>query len=382
MALQNDTLIRALLREPTPYTPVWIMRQAGRYLPEYNATRARAGSFLALAKNPDLATEVTLQPLARFALDAAILFSDILTVPDAMGLGLYFVEGEGPKLERPLRDEREIGRLTVPDMGELRYVFDAVTQIRAALADRVPLIGFAGSPYTLACYMVEGGASTDFRSIKSMLYARPDLLHHILTTNAQAVTAYLNAQIESGAQAVMLFDTWGGALSGAAYRQFSLAYMRQVLDGLTRSSAGERIPSIVFTKGGGGWLEEIAEIGADAIGLDWTVDVAVARQRVGSRVALQGNSIRRRCLRRATRCAAKLAMCWLLSAMGRATYSISVTAYRNTLIRHRSAPLSTRCTSSALHIISALQRGDAALTEKTYTQQGFRTTQRRPLWVM
>lgn len=289
MALRNDTLIRALLREPTPYTPVWIMRQAGRYLPEYNATRARAGSFLALAKNPDLATEVTLQPLARFALDAAILFSDILTVPDAMGLGLYFVEGEGPKLERPLRDEREIGRLTVPDMGELRYVFDAVTQIRAALADRVPLIGFAGSPYTLACYMVEGGASTDFRSIKSMLYTRPDLLHHILTTNAQAVTAYLNAQIESGAQAVMLFDTWGGALSGAAYRQFSLAYMRQVLDGLTRSSAGERIPSIVFTKGGGGWLEEIAEIGADAIGLDWTVDVAVARQRVGSRVALQGN---------------------------------------------------------------------------------------------
>ena len=290
MALQNDTLIRALLRQPTPYTPVWIMRQAGRYLPEYNATRARAGSFLALAKSPDLATEVTLQPLARFALDAAILFSDILTVPDAMGLGLYFVEGEGPKFERPLRDERDIRRLTVPDPGEqLRYVLDAVTQIRGALADRVPLIGFAGSPYTLACYMVEGGASTDFRAIKTMLYGRPDLLHHILETNARAVTAYLNAQIEAGAQAVMLFDTWGGSLSGAAYREFSLAYMRQVLDGLARSHAGERIPNIVFTKGGGAWLEDIAEMGPDAIGLDWTVDVAAARTRVGKRVALQGN---------------------------------------------------------------------------------------------
>ena len=290
MALQNDTLIRALLRQPTPYTPVWIMRQAGRYLPEYSATRARAGSFLALAKSPDLATEVTLQPLARYALDAAILFSDILTVPDAMGLGLYFMEGEGPKFERPLRDEREIRRLTVPDPGEqLRYVLDAVTQIRGALADRVPLIGFAGSPYTLACYMVEGGASTDFRTIKRMLYARPDLLHHILETNARAVSAYLNAQIEAGAQAVMLFDTWGGSLSGAAYREFSLAYMGQVLDGLARSHAGERIPNIVFTKGGGAWLEDIAEVGPDAVGLDWTVDVAAARTRVGKRVALQGN---------------------------------------------------------------------------------------------
>lgn len=290
MALRNDTLIRALLRQPTPYTPVWIMRQAGRYLPEYSATRARAGSFLALAKSPDLATEVTLQPLARYALDAAILFSDILTVPDAMGLGLYFVEGEGPKFERPLRDEREIRRLIVPDPNEhLRYVLDAVTQTRRALAERVPLIGFSGSPYTLACYMVEGEASTDFRTIKTMLYARPDLLHHILQTNARAVSAYLNAQIEAGAQAVMLFDTWGGSLSGAAYREFSLAYMRQVLDGLARSHAGERIPNIVFTKGGGAWLEDIAETGTDAIGLDWTVDVAAARSRVGKRVCLQGN---------------------------------------------------------------------------------------------
>ena len=290
MALQNDTLIRALLRQPTPYTPVWIMRQAGRYLPEYNATRTRAGSFLALAKSPDLATEVTLQPLARYALDAAILFSDILTVPDAMGLGLYFVDGEGPKFERPLRNEREIKRLIVPDPGEhLRYVLDAVAQIRRALAERVPLIGFAGSPYTLACYMVEGGASTDFRTIKTMLYARPDLLHHILQTNARAVSAYLNAQIEAGAQAVMLFDTWGGSLSGAAYQEFSLAYMRQVLDALVRSHAGERVPNIVFTKGGGAWLEAIAETGTDAIGLDWSVDVATARARVGKRVCLQGN---------------------------------------------------------------------------------------------
>jgi uroporphyrinogen decarboxylase len=231
-----------------------------------------------------------LQPLARFALDAAILFSDILTVPDAMGLGLYFVEGEGPKFERPLRDEREIRKLTVPDPAkQLRYVLDAVRQTRAALADSVPLIGFAGSPYTLACYMVEGGASTDFRLIKTMLYARPDLLHHILVTNARAVSAYLNAQIEAGAQAVMLFDTWGGSLSGAAYREFSLAYMRQVLDDLARSHAGERIPSIVFTKGGGAWLEDIAAIRPDAVGLDWTVDVAAARTRIGKRVALQGN---------------------------------------------------------------------------------------------
>jgi uroporphyrinogen decarboxylase len=289
--LQNDTLIRALLRQPTPYTPIWIMRQAGRYLPEYNATRARAGSFLALAKNPDLATEVTLQPLARFPLDAAILFSDILTVPDAMGLGLYFVEGEGPKFERPLRNEWEVRNLFVPDPGEhLRYVIDAVAQIRRALDNRVPLIGFSGSPYTLACYMIEGGASADFRLVKTMMYARPDLLHQILSVNAKAVTAYLNAQIEAGAQIVMLFDTWGGALSSAAYREFSLAYMREVMSGVVSEREGQRIPRIVFTKGGGAWLEEIAEIGADAVGLDWTVDIGSARGRIGERVALQGNA--------------------------------------------------------------------------------------------
>lgn len=289
--LENDTLIRALLRQPTPYTPVWVMRQAGRYLPEYNATRARAGSFLGVAKNPDFATEVTLQPLARFPLDAAILFSDILTVPDAMGLGLYFAEGEGPKFERPLRNEWEVRDLFVPDPHEhLGYVIDAVTQIRRALDNSVPLIGFSGSPYTLACYMVEGGASADFRLIKTMMYARPDLLHQILSINARAIIAYLNAQIEAGAQVVMLFDTWGGSLSGAAYREFSLAYMQQILSELTSERDGVKVPRIVFTKGGGNWLEEIAAIGADAVGLDWTVDIGSARARIGGRVALQGNA--------------------------------------------------------------------------------------------
>jgi uroporphyrinogen decarboxylase len=288
--LENDTFIRALLRQPTPYTPVWIMRQAGRYLPEYNATRARAGSFLALAKNPDFATEVTLQPLARFPLDAAILFSDILTVPDAMGLGLYFAEGEGPKFERPLRNEWEIRNLFVPDPAEhLRYVIDAVAQIRRALDNRVPLIGFSGSPYTLACYMVDGGASDDFRLVKTMMYSRPELLHEILDVNARAVTAYLNAQIEAGAQAVMIFDTWGGSLSTAAYREYSLAYMQRIVAELSRAHDGQSIPSIVFTKGGGMWLEEIAATGADAVGLDWTVDIGEARRRIGTRMALQGN---------------------------------------------------------------------------------------------
>jgi uroporphyrinogen decarboxylase len=288
--LRNDALIKALLRQPTPYTPVWIMRQAGRYLPEYNETRSRAGSFLALAKNPDLATEVTLQPLARFALDAAILFSDILTVPDAMGLGLYFVEGEGPKFERPLRDEWEVRNLFVPDPNEhLRYVVDAVAQTRRALDGRVPLIGFSGSPFTLACYMVDGGASADFRLTKAMMYSRPDLLHQILSINARAVTAYLNAQIEAGAQTVMLFDTWGGSLTGSAYREYSLTYMEQVVGGLLRWQNGERVPNIIFTKGGGAWLEDIAATGADAVGLDWTTDINAARLRVGDRVALQGN---------------------------------------------------------------------------------------------
>ncbi|RJG07600.1 uroporphyrinogen decarboxylase [Noviherbaspirillum cavernae] len=287
--LKNDTFLRALLRQPTEYTPLWLMRQAGRYLPEYNATRKRAGSFLGLAKNPDYATEVTLQPLDRYALDAAILFSDILTVPDAMGLGLYFAEGEGPKFERPLRDEKAVLALQAPDLGTLQYVFDAVTQIRTALNGRVPLIGFSGSPWTLACYMVEGGGSDDFRTVKSMLYKRPDLMHHLLKTNAAAVAAYLNAQIDAGAQAVMIFDTWGGALADGAYQQFSLHYMREVMAQLQREKDGVRIPAIVFTKGGGLWLEQIADIGADAVGLDWTVNLGEARARVGERVALQGN---------------------------------------------------------------------------------------------
>jgi uroporphyrinogen decarboxylase len=283
-ALKNDTLLRALARQPTDYTPVWLMRQAGRYLPEYNATRARAGSFLALAKSPAYATEVALQPLERYPLDAAILFSDILTVPDAMGLGLYFAEGEGPRFERPLRDEAAIAKLAVPDPGaELRYVLDAVRETRRALAGRVPLIGFSGSPYTLACYMIEGSGSDDWRRVMEMRRARPDLLHRILEINARAVTAYLNAQIEAGAQAVMLFDTWGGSLDTADYAEFSLAYMRQVIAGLSP------IPSIVFTKGGGAWLEDIAAIGCSAVGLDWTVNPREARSRIGDRVALQGN---------------------------------------------------------------------------------------------
>src|SRR5690349_2431706 len=236
------------------------MRQAGRYLPEYNQTRARAGSFLTLSKNPDLATEVTLQPLARFPLDAAILFSDILTVPDAMGLGLHFVEGEGPRLERPLREEWEVRDLTAPDPWDhLRYVTDAVSQIRRALNNEVPLLGFSGSPFTLACYMIEGKGSQDFMEVKRMLYARADLLHQVLSVNARAVTAYLNAQIESGAQAVMLFDTWGGALSAAAFEEFSAAYLQQVCAGLHRAYDGQYIPRVVFTKGGGLWLERLAQ---------------------------------------------------------------------------------------------------------------------------
>jgi uroporphyrinogen decarboxylase len=288
--LKNDTFLRALLRQPTPYTPIWMMRQAGRYLPEYNETRARAGDFLSLCKNPDLATEVTLQPLARFPLDAAILFSDILTIPDAMGLGLYFSTGEGPKFERPLRDEWEIRDLSVPDPDvHLRYVMDAVSQIRKALAGEVPLIGFSGSPFTLACYMVEGGSSSDFTLVKTMAYQRPELLHHILDVNARAVTAYLNAQIQAGAQAVMIFDTWGGALSHAAYHEFSLAYLERIVNGLIRDRDGVAVPSIVFTKGGGLWLESIAAIGCNAVGLDWTMDIGQARKQVGDKVALQGN---------------------------------------------------------------------------------------------
>ena len=287
--LQNDTFLRALAKQPVSHTPVWLMRQAGRYLPEYRAVRARAGGFLDLCKNTELATEVTLQPIDRFGLDAAILFSDILTVPDAMGLGLYFAEGEGPKFARPLQNEADIAALQVPDMAKLRYVFDAVSSIRRALNGRVPLIGFAGSPFTLACYMVEGGGSKEFRQIKTLLYRRPELLHRILNITAQAVTAYLNEQIAAGAQAVQIFDTWGGLLSDAAFPEFSLAYMRQIIGGLTREHEGRRVPVILFTKGGGQWLELMAESGADALGLDWTVNLGRARQRVGSQVALQGN---------------------------------------------------------------------------------------------
>jgi uroporphyrinogen decarboxylase len=287
--LRNDSFLRACLRQPTTHTPVWLMRQAGRYLPEYRATRARAGSFMGLATSPDFATEVTLQPLERYALDAAILFSDILTVPDAMGLGLSFAEGEGPRFAHPVRDEAAVAALEVPDMARLRYVFDAVGSIRRALNGRVPLIGFSGSPWTLACYMVEGAGSSDYRLVKTMLYKRPDLLHRVLEINAAAVAQYLNAQIEAGAQAVMIFDSWGGVLADGAFQQFSLTYTRRVLELLKHEHDGQRIPQIVFTKGGGPWLEEIAAAQPDVVGLDWTVNLGVARQRIGDRVALQGN---------------------------------------------------------------------------------------------
>ena len=288
-SLKNDVFIRSLLRQPVPYTPLWLMRQAGRYLPEYNQTRARAGSFMGLAQNPEYACEVTLQPLERFDLDAAILFSDILTVPHAMGLGLDFVAGEGPQFARPVRTEADVSALQVPDLSELRYVFDAVSLIRKELDGKVPLIGFAGSPFTVACYMVEGQGSDDYRLIKGMLYSRPDLLHRILEINTQATIAYLNAQIQAGAQAVMVFDSWGGVLADGLFQQFSLAYTRKVVEGLIRESDGQRVPVIVFTKGGGLWLEDIADSGCDAMGVDWTVNLAKARRRIEDRVALQGN---------------------------------------------------------------------------------------------
>jgi uroporphyrinogen decarboxylase len=287
--LHNDTFLRACLRQPTEYTPVWLMRQAGRYLSEYRATRERAGSFMGLAQSPDFATEVTLQPLERYALDAAILFSDILTVPDAMGLGLTFAQGEGPSFAHPLRSEADVARLAVPDMQQLRYVFDAVSQIRRALGGRVPLIGFAGSPWTLACYMVEGAGSDDYRLVKTMLYARPELMHRVLEINAAAVASYLNAQIDAGAQAVMIFDSWGGVLADGAFQRFSLAYIERVLSQLKPQAEGQRVPRIVFTKGGGAWLEEIAALPADVVGVDWTVNLRAARSRVADRVALQGN---------------------------------------------------------------------------------------------
>jgi uroporphyrinogen decarboxylase len=287
--LQNDTFLRACWRQATPHTPVWLMRQAGRYLPEYRDTRAKAGSFMGLATNVDYATEVTLQPLERYPLDAAILFSDILTVPDAMGLGLSFALGEGPRFASPVRDEAAVHALRVPDMNSLKYVFNAVTSIRHALKGRVPLIGFSGSPWTLACYMVEGAGSDDYRLVKSMLYSRPDLMHHMLAINADAVAAYLNAQIEAGAQAVMIFDSWGGVLADGAFQQFSLAYTQRVLAQLHRAHDGTDIPRIVFTKGGGLWLEQMGDLDCEVLGLDWTMNLGKARALVGDRKALQGN---------------------------------------------------------------------------------------------
>ena len=292
--LQNDTFLRACWRQATDHTPVWLMRQAGRYLPEYVATRAKAGSFMGLATNTDYATEVTLQPLERFPLDAAILFSDILTVPDAMGLGLSFEAGEGPRFARPVRDEAAVRALEVPDMNKLKYVFDAVASIRKALDGRVPLIGFSGSPWTLACYMVEGAGSSDYRRVKSMLYSRPDLMHRILAVNADAVAAYLNAQIDAGAQAVMVFDSWGGVLADGAFQDFSLLYTDRVLAGLKRTGAdGQPVPRIVFTKGGGLWLDDMRELDCEVLGVDWTVNLARARALVAENgdgaKALQGN---------------------------------------------------------------------------------------------
>lgn len=289
-ALKNDRFLRALLKQPVDVTPVWMMRQAGRYLPEYRATRGRAGDFMSLCMNPELACEVTLQPLERYPLDAAILFSDILTIPDAMGLGLYFETGEGPRFKKRIESAADIEALPVPDPeADLGYVMNAVRTIRRELNGRVPLIGFSGSPWTLATYMVEGGSSKDFRRSKAMLYDNPHAMHNLLDKLARSVTAYLNGQIQAGAQAVQIFDTWGGNLSSTAYQEFSLAYMRRIVDGLIREREGRKIPVILFTKNGGLWLESMAASGADALGLDWTCDIGDARSRVGDKVALQGN---------------------------------------------------------------------------------------------
>ena len=288
--LQNDTFIRALLKQPVEKTPIWMMRQAGRYLPEYRKIRAQAGSFLDLCMNPELACEVTLQPLERFDFDAAILFSDILTIPDAMGLGLYFAEGEGPKFKNPIKTAADVAKLPIPDPNqELSYVTDAVSLIRKNLQGRVPLIGFSGSPWTLATYMVEGGSSKTFSKVKGLMYENPKLMHQLLDKLAQSVADYLNAQIEAGAQAVMLFDTWGGMLSTEDYQEFSLGYAKKIRSLLKTNQNGVQIPTVLFTKGGGQWLELMAETGYDALGLDWQTDIALARSRVGDKVALQGN---------------------------------------------------------------------------------------------
>jgi len=312
--LQNDTFLRACLRESTPHTPVWLMRQAGRYLSEYRDTRAKAGSFMGLATNTDFATEVTLQPLERFPLDAAILFSDILTIPDAMGLGLSFAIGEGPKFAKVVRDEAAVNALAVPDMGKLQYVFDAVTSIRKALNGRVPLIGFAGSPWTLACYMVEGAGSSDYRLVKTLMYQRPDLMHRILRINADAVARYLNTQIEAGAQAVMVFDSWGGVLADAEFKSFSLAYTRRVLEQLHKTYEGVTIPSIVFTKGGGLWMPEMQTLDCNVLGMDWTVNLAKARAQLGATHALQGNLDPTCYLPHPNKWSSKPRPCWIVLA--------------------------------------------------------------------
>ncbi len=288
--LKNDRFLKALLREPVDMTPVWMMRQAGRYLPEYRATREKAGSFMDLCMNAELACEVTIQPLERYALDAAILFSDILTIPDAMGLGLRFAQGEGPKFDKPIRSIADVNVLGVPDPeGELQYVMNAVRTIRKELDGRVPLIGFSGSPWTLATYMVEGGSTKEFGKVKGMMFDEPQTMHKLLDTLAQSVTSYLNAQIAAGAQAVMIFDTWGGVLTPRDYKEFSLRYMQQIIDGLTRENDGRKVPVVLFSKGAAGWLEAMADTGCDALGVDWTLDMADARARVGDKVALQGN---------------------------------------------------------------------------------------------
>ncbi|KKO48525.1 uroporphyrinogen decarboxylase [Arsukibacterium sp. MJ3] len=290
MQLQNDRYLRALLKQPVDRTPIWMMRQAGRYLPEYRATRAIAGDFMSLCKNPELACEVTMQPLRRYPLDAAILFSDILTIPDAMGLGLYFGEGEGPKFQRPVRDFKDVVNLPIPDPEqELRYVMDAVRTIRRELNGSVPLIGFSGSPWTLATYMVEGSGSKTFSIIKKMMYSEPEVVHMLLDKLAQSVVLYLNAQIAAGAQSVMIFDTWGGILTPRDYKEFSLSYMQTIINGLTREADGRKVPVTLFTKNGGQWLEVIAATGCDGVGLDWTTDIGNARARIGDKVALQGN---------------------------------------------------------------------------------------------
>lgn len=289
-ALKNDRFLRALTGQAVDATPVWMMRQAGRYLPEYRATRKQAGDFMALCQNPELACEVTLQPLRRYPMDAAILFSDILTIPDAMGLGLYFSEGEGPRFRKSVRSEADVEALPVLDIQrDLTYVTDAVSLIRRELNGSVPLIGFSGSPWTLATYMIEGSGSKDFRQAKAFMFNHPQAMHALLDKLATAVTQYLNAQIAAGAQAVQMFDTWGGSLSTHAYREFSLAYMQRIVAGLTKEAEGRKVPVILFTKNGGLWLEDIAASGCDAVGLDWTIDIGSARQRIGSKVALQGN---------------------------------------------------------------------------------------------